>query len=298
MNWDLIRVFLAVVRNGSATGAAKTLDVNHATVIRRIKQLELNLSVRLFDHLQSGYRVTEAAQMLVPEAEAMEAAALSFSRVAQSRVDVAAGVLKVSMPESAFIDMSLALKGFRETYPQVLLQLLSTPRITNMARLEADVVMRLTNEPPELLVGKCVRDVGFGAYAHVDYKRHWLASKGEGAASCEWVLWSGSDASPKPEVNQPVNLLRRVVPDLKVTLSSNSMAEVLAMLRTGAGVGLLSHQTAREYEELVLMPFDSLVAEARLERAGLWLLTHRDLRHSERVNAFMRYMAEALGDTV
>ena len=292
MNWQLIKIFLAVHRNGSATAAAKALKINHATVIRRLAQLEQDLQVRLFDHLQTGYRITDIGRLLLADGIKMEEAAASFERKAQSRGDQAAGVLKVSMPETAFVDMSVALKGFNQRYPQIELRLLSTARISNMARLEADVVIRLTNEPPVLLVGKQVQTVGFGAYAHRDYVGQFNGLPS--AEQCGWILWSGSDASPMPEVNQPVRLLQQVLPQLRLTLTSNSMAEILTTVRAAMGVGLIAHQVAAEYPELVAMPFGELVAEAGLDSAGLWLLTHRDLRESERVMTFIRFFSDQL----
>ncbi|CAH0992348.1 hypothetical protein SIN8267_02467 [Sinobacterium norvegicum] len=292
MNWELIKIFLAVHRNGSATAAAKSLKINHATVIRRLAQLEQNLQLRLFDHLQTGYRITDVGRALLDDGLKMEAAAVSFERKAQSRGDQAGGVLKVSMPETAFVDLSAALKGFHQRYPQIELQLLSTAKISNMARLEADVVIRLTNEPPVLLVGKQVQTVGFGAYAHRDYIGQF--DDAPTAEQCGWILWSGSEASPMPEVNQPVRLLQQVLPALRLTLTSNSMAEIITVVRAAMGVGLLSHQVAAEYPELVALPFDNIVARAGLDSAGLWLLTHQDLRDSERVMAFIRFFSEQL----
>jgi Bacterial regulatory helix-turn-helix protein, lysR family len=63
IDWDDIRYFLAVARGGSVRAAAKGLVVNHATVLRRIAQLEERLGALMFEKLPSGYRVTAAARM-------------------------------------------------------------------------------------------------------------------------------------------------------------------------------------------------------------------------------------------
>ncbi|MEM8914787.1 MAG: LysR family transcriptional regulator, partial [Pseudomonadota bacterium] len=40
MNWDDVKVFLAIARSGSVRGAANALSVSHSTVLRRLDALE------------------------------------------------------------------------------------------------------------------------------------------------------------------------------------------------------------------------------------------------------------------
>ena len=72
MNWDDLRVFLAVARSGSISSGAKLLDLQHSTVSRRIRKLEQDLGVRLFDKVPSGYVVTTAGENLLKAASRME----------------------------------------------------------------------------------------------------------------------------------------------------------------------------------------------------------------------------------
>ena len=73
IDWDDVRFFLAVARGGSVRAAAERLGVNHATVLRRIAQLEERLGVRMFDKLPSGYRLTAAGEEVLEFADQMEA---------------------------------------------------------------------------------------------------------------------------------------------------------------------------------------------------------------------------------
>ena len=61
-NWDDLRVFLAVAKAGSLSGAARSLGVNHSTVFRRIGAFEEALGVRLFERVPSGYLLTPAGE--------------------------------------------------------------------------------------------------------------------------------------------------------------------------------------------------------------------------------------------
>lgn len=71
-NWDNLRFFLALCREGSATGAGRSLGVNHTTVARRIRALEDNLGTRFFDHSRDGYEMTQAAEDMYEHAGRME----------------------------------------------------------------------------------------------------------------------------------------------------------------------------------------------------------------------------------
>ena len=73
IDWDDVRYFLAVARGGSVRAAAKRLAVNHATVLRRIAQLEERLGTQMFEKLPSGYHLTAAGEEALEFAEQMEA---------------------------------------------------------------------------------------------------------------------------------------------------------------------------------------------------------------------------------
>jgi len=287
MNWNQLRYFLEVARGGSATAAAKMLGVSHGTVIRQIDELENVLGARLFDHLQTGYQLTESGRDILAAVESMEEASLSVERELKGKDREPSGLLRVSIPERALLDLSGLIKGFNQHYPQIELALYSGAEITNLNRLEADVVLRLTTAPPEMLVGRELCDISFSVYAHQDYlKRHGLDINTVKAQHCRWILWLGTQSSPLPVCNQPDQLLRAAVNPMQVVMSSDAMDDIVAAISQGLGVGLLADHRASQIKGLQRLPFDRLVRSLGLHRAGLWLLSHRDLRSSAKVKAF------------
>src|SRR5258706_13320760 len=72
IDWDDVRYFLAVARGGSGRAAAGRLGANHATVLRRIAQLEERLGAQMFEKLPSGYRLPAAAEKLLAFADQMD----------------------------------------------------------------------------------------------------------------------------------------------------------------------------------------------------------------------------------
>lgn len=288
MNWELVKIFLAIARSGSATAAARQLEVNHATVLRRIEQLEQQLGVPLFQRLQSGYQLTEQGQNLLGPAQQLENSAMLLLRAAKGLQAQPEGELLVSLPDSALIDLSPSITRFCKQYPQIRLNIRTSADITDLSRLEADVAVRLTNTPPENLVGRMVHTVFFSVYASPGYLSQFAQTPKP--QQCQWILWSGTTSSSIPEARHPDQLISRQLPANSVILRSNRVADVLANIKQGLGVGMLADDVAREHG-LIKLPYDDMLSPNKLNKAELWLLRHKDLGHSKRVRAFIQFMA-------
>ena len=292
MNWDHLKVFLAVARTGTALAASRELGVNHSTIIRRIDQLEADLSTKLFDRLQSGYQLSKEGRHVLAAAEQMETGALQLSRELRGQQQLPAGTLRLSLPEVALFDLSDLLQAFVQAHPQIDLLIQSSADASNLARMEADVAIRLTDTPPELLVGRQLGRVEFGVYGQQDYVDSLGAPSNTQAYS--WLLWRGSHQSDIPEVQHPDVLLAEAIAPASVVMRSNSMEDVLAWVRAGSGVGLMAKQWGEREEALTQLPFQKILERLAVASVGLWLLTHKDMKQSARVRAFMDFTVEYL----
>src|SRR5690554_6160288 len=95
-NWDDLRVFLAVARAGSLSGAARTLKVNHSTVFRRIGAFEEAIGVRLFDRLPNGYALTAAGEEMQESAQRVEAEITALDRRVTGQDLRLSGVVRIT----------------------------------------------------------------------------------------------------------------------------------------------------------------------------------------------------------
>lgn len=286
-------MFLAVARAGTALGAAQQLQVNHSTVIRRIDHLEAQLGARLFKRLQSGYQLTTDGHNVLSSAEQMEEGALKLQRLIKGKESVSAGTLKLSQPENSLLDLSRLLCAFCKEYPQIQLQIVNTADVSNLNRLEADVAVRLTDTPPELLLGREVGRINFAVYAHRDYLGKFTRTPK--AEQCDWLLWRGTSSSRVPEAHHPDQLLMARVPGANVLMRSNSMEDILAGIKAGMGAGLISELHGEAHEQLIRLPYKKILEDTGFASVGLWLLSHRDMRQSARVKAFFNFAAENFG---
>lgn len=282
LRWDQVRYFVAVARAGSVMGAARRLDVGHATVLRNISRLEARLGVRLFDHVRSGYRITADGEEVLASALAMEEHAEALLRRAMGKSPEPEGVLKLVAADGTLFDPMPLLAAFRRAAPRIELALENAPDAATirLAQLHADVAIQVTDSPPEELVGRQLHRVRFGYFASADYLGGRDPS-GLDPAACHWVLWGQRDSDLDDAWQRAA--LRRLVRDPRIVLSADRHAEALAATRAGLGVGLVRDGSA---PDLVRLPF----AEPP-NPVGVWLLTHPDLRRSGRVRALFDFVA-------
>jgi len=174
-NWDDIRYFLEVARNGNVTSAARVLGVNHSTVSRRIRALEEKHGVRLFERITSGYEMTSAAATIYETALELEIKNQLISRQLFGQDSRLQGEITLTMPHD-ILDYCLVndLTEFRNAHPDIQLNLLVAQGLKNLAAREADIAIRLTPAPPDYLIGNEIAKLQHGIYFNnrVSYSRN------------------------------------------------------------------------------------------------------------------------------
>lgn len=278
MNWDDLRIFLAVARGGSISSGAKHLGVQHSTVSRRVRKLEREIGVRLFDKVPSGYVLTPSGEKLVHAADRMEREVLAVDGSLAGSDLRPSGLLRVTAIDNMATSILMPMfTAFSRAYPEVTLRLMISNADVSLARREADVAIRLTNTPPENLVGKRVATVSSAVYGGVDYldslrreggKPQWL-----GVECCGFHrAWTRGEC----EGQEP----RFIVDDTLLTQ---------AALREGMGVSILPCFMGDRDPGL------ARYSDPRPEwDLGLWILLHPDLKRTARVRAFRDFMTEVI----
>ena len=280
-DWENLRYFLAVARNGTVSGAAKELQVSHSTVLRRVEQFEQALESKLFKKLQRGYELTYAGEQLYTEAQSVEAEIEHALARAEGHHDVTQGKLRISQPQWGIISIYPLYAEFQRMYPDITLEIRSTMEAHNIAQQEVDVVLRFSEDPPDLLVGRCLGTIKPKVYASKEYLK--TLPKNHSERDYQWVIWQTNYDDDYRK------WLAEAVGEPKIVMYSESMPDVINAISDGMGVGFLSSHEASKYDGLV-----ELFNGESFREHKLWILTHRDLRNSERVKSFMRFIAERL----
>jgi len=169
VNWDDMRLFLAVARSGSLSGGAKLLDLQHSTVSRRMRKLEEDLGVRLFDKVRNGYELTAAGESLKIAATRMESEVLNVDGTLSDKDLQLGGALRVTAVDSMATSLLMPMfASFSRRYPKVTVHIIVSNSDVSLAQREADVAIRLANTPPDTLIGKRVTTVSSAILGDAD----------------------------------------------------------------------------------------------------------------------------------
>jgi len=272
MNWDDLRVFLALARSGSLSATARDLGVDHSTVARRVAALEGALGVRLFDRLPRGYAPTAEGDAIAGLAGRVEDAVLAVERHAQGQPGEPAGIVRLSAPpafSSHFLTPRLA--ALRRRMPKLVVELVGDARAVSLTRREADLAVRLSRPEDEGLIARRLGVMGYGLYATPGY----LQDRAE--AAWEFI---GYDESMDHVPQQ--RWLRGLMDGRPFAFRANDLVSLLAAARAEVGIAAIPHFLGRPDPALVTVP-----TRTEPEPRELWLLVHPDLRRSARVRAVM-----------
>ncbi|MDJ0654626.1 MAG: LysR family transcriptional regulator [Xanthomonadales bacterium] len=275
MNWDDIRIFLALCRQGSVSRAGSKLGVTHTTVARRVNAFEEQLGTRLFDRSRDGYAMTQAAEDLYERAVEMEQTALAIDRAVGGQDAELRGQLKVTAPYD-FANSVLVprLGGFRQEYPCIDLELLTTTGLIDLAAREADIAVRLTARPPDYLIGRKVLPLQHGVYGAPKV----LRKPGDAP---EVILF-------RSEQNMP-EWVEQHFPGARVALKTDNLSTMLAAVAAGLGLARMPCYEADRHRDV-----RRLDLELTPSTWGVWVLSHVDLRSAARVRAGRAFMVEVI----
>lgn len=282
IDWDDVRYFLAISREGSVRAAAERLKVNHSTVLRRIAQLEHRLGAYLFEKLPSGYRLTDAGEGVLEFAVQMEASSNQLETRVFGRDQGVGGLLRVTLPPPLATHLLMPdFADFARLHPEIEMEILSIDSPVNLTNREADVAIRVVYDrdtlPPNLHGLK-----GPELFGGVCISRDLLAAWRAGAPDrIRWVVrnWDGvSDWARSGEIPAAEGPFR----------ATDAVAQLLAV-RQGLGMAALSCFVGDGDPLLARVPGTSLRMFGTL-----WLLTHGETRKTKRVRLFMEFISRRL----
>ncbi|MGJ7549565.1 LysR family transcriptional regulator [Pseudomonas alloputida] len=282
MNWDDTRVFLALCREQTLRGAARSLGVDQATVGRRLASLEGALDATLFLRTSSGYSLTSAGEVAMRAALEMEAAAAGLQRQILGLDERLSGVVRVTTTDSFALDFIIpAVARLRLDHPGIEVQLQASTQMLNLSQREADIAVR-THKPdnPELVVRRLARWHS-GLFASREYlQRCGEPLPGSAFAGHELVVYQ-----PYLDTGKEVTLAGEPIAQGRIAMTCTSGLLVRRALASGIGLGELPVPLGeRDGLQLVWAqraPYD------------IWLVTHQDVRHTARVRVVIEAIAQA-----
>lgn len=282
-NWDDVRFFLTVHREGNLARAGAALEIDPTTVGRRISNLEARLGSRLFDKTPRGYRLTEAGARLLPRAERIETEALAVERDVAGDDQRLQGTVRMSATEMlATRFIAPWLDRFRNRYPHICLDIVCTNRDLDLSRREVDIALRLARPRQEDVVVKKLFEIELGLYASVDYIERFGMPEGDGLQGHAAILFAETRAFARE--NQ---WLQEHLGNARVVMRSDSVSSIFAAALGGLGIALLPCQAADAESDLVRLPSAGAPAPR-----FVWQAVHRNLQHSARIRAVLEFLTK------
>lgn len=256
MDWDDLRVFLAVARGESLSAAGRVLRLDPATVGRRISRLEEDTGAPLFARSPQGYGLTEAGARLVVHAEEAEQAVTRGTEALAGTTSGLSGQIRIGAPDGcANFLLPRVCAAIAREHPEIELQIVALPRIINLSKREADLAIAVSPPATGRLTVQKITDY----HLHLVGDRDYLAAHPP--------IRSLEDVAAHPVVgyipdmifDKELDYLSETGAD-RVTLGSNSVSVQLGFLREGGGLGI-AHDFA--------LPFAPNLTKILTERISL-----------------------------
>ncbi|MDX1755747.1 MAG: LysR family transcriptional regulator [Marinobacter sp.] len=282
--WNDFELVLAIATAGSLSGASRALGVSHATVFRRLGDVEQRLGVTLFERSRSGYRPTLAGEELADTARIMDEAALAAERKVAGRDLEPSGEIWTTTTDSLLMGLLAPLfTQFRNKYPGIVLDVAVSNQLFNLTRREADVAIRPSNRPPENLIGRPLASIGQAVYGHRDLGLT-PGTPIETLAHQPWI--SAGPRLQDSQVNQwmETNALKEAC-----VYRVDTLVSILSAVRSGMGLAVIPCYLADKDPDIIQLTDPIPELEYRL-----WFLMHPDLRGVVRIHALMDFLTDAV----
>jgi DNA-binding transcriptional LysR family regulator len=284
--WELYRSLLAVLREGSLSGAARRLAMTQPTVGRHVAQLEAALGLALFTRSPGGLAPTAAALALLPHAEAMEASAAAVLRAVSGAAGGETGTVRITASEIVGAEvLPPILADFRRHHPGIALELALTNRTEDLLRRDADIAVRMVPPKQAALLARRIGRVPLGLYAHRRYLARFGTPTGIDDLRRHHVIGFDRDPRSWQSLNEPRFAFDRALFSFR---ADNDLAQ-LAALRAGLGIGGCQRPIGARDKALV-----PVLPKAITFSLDMWLVMHEDLRANRPLRLVFDHVAEGL----
>lgn len=286
IRWDDLQIVLAIADTNTLSGAGRRLQISHATVYRRLMDMEQRLGVALFTRTRGGYTQTVAGADLADTAARIQSEVLGAERRIAGQDLKLSGSVRVTTTDTLYAGLvAPMLSGFKARYPEVALDVVISNQVYSLSKREADIAIRPSRNPPETLIGRRAGTIQQAVYGS---QAEWQATPRpvsvQNLTEAEWI---------GPDIHMgDVALERWMTQHISAASCSYRVDTMLGMqtaTRHGGCVSVLPCYLADQDDDLV-----QLTAAIPDLAIPLWMLTHPDLKKVARIQAFMEEISVGL----
>ncbi len=283
MNWDDVRIFLAVARSGQILAAARRLELNHATVGRRVSALETALQCKLLVRRTNGCDLTREGEAFMQAAERMEAEMLAARAEVGMTDSEVTGTVRIGATDGFGVAfLAPRLGQLTKRYPGLKIQLVPVPQSFSLSRREADIVVTVDRPQAGRLITRKLVDYALCLYASKDYLAHHGTPASPDALASHRLIGYVEDLVISPQLHYRSAFAQDWESDFEI---SSVLGQVEAV-KAGAGIGILHTFLARPHADLV-----QVLPDLQADRT-YWIVYHENLRNVRRIKTVVEYVAQ------
>lgn len=269
-----LELLAAIGETASLSGGAKRLGLDHSSAFRRLGKLETRLGARLFDRSRSGYVPTPAGEFAIATVTRVLGDLRTLEQKLAGKDLRPSGIVRVTTTDTLLDFLGSAFASFREAHPEIIIETVVAMAFLTLTRRDADVAIRATDNPGDMLVGRRVADIAYAVYGS---KRVFARLKPEHWNDAPWVGFDETLAHLAAAKWTNARVTRE-----SVVHRANTLPAIQAAVRSGLGLAPLPCFMGDPDAQLV-----RIGAALPELRTPLWILTHPDLRRAARIRAFM-----------
>lgn len=283
MNWDDVRIFLAVARAGQILSASRRLELNHATVGRRVAALEAALQAKLLIRRTNGCDLTPEGEAFLQAAERMEAEMLEARTTVGMTDAEVSGTVRIGATDGYGVAfLAPRLGKLTELHAGLKIQLVPVPLSFSLSRREADILITVDRPDTGRLITRKLVDYKLALYASKSYIAAHGMPENEDALKQHRLIGYVEDLIISPRLHYRSDFARDWESDFEI---SAVLGQVEAV-RGGAGIGILHKFLAKPHRDLVP------VLEHRQVERSYWIVYHESLRNIRRIKTVVDFIAE------
>ena len=285
MEWSDVRIFLAVVRSGTLGGAARSLRLSHPTVGRRLRALEEVTGQTLFQRTADGLILTQEGSAIVALAEQMEESALAMERRLAGQEQNLRGSLRISSADwfGAYV-LPPIIAEYTNAYPGVDVEILTGTRLFSLAQRESDIAFRIVPFDTSDIVQRRLTRLNYGVYVAASAPEP-VFGDGTGFR----LITHDTSTGQFPDIAWLIESFPNATPVMR----SNNRNVQARMCRQGVGIAVLPHAVGKQIPGLRLLDLPS-----EPPSRDIWMGYHRDLRHLQRLRAFIAVVDDHLREVL
>ncbi|MBT4044890.1 MAG: LysR family transcriptional regulator [Rhodospirillaceae bacterium] len=280
--WDDLRYVLAVAEQGTLSGAARALGVNHSTVLRRISGFEEKKGVQVFERTATGYVLTPESRHLLSALQAINDQVSGLDRaIAKQNLELDGPVRITTSDSIAAAGLTRYVAAFQAEHPDTTVDLNISNSYVNFSKLDADITIRPAQALSPELAGERACELLMRVYATPQYLEH---NRGRKYGGHKWLGVGPPIASTMVGEWQRQNLA-----EADIVLKSNSFVGLLNVAEAGLGLALLPCGIGDPSPHLVRAN-----AFPETLTTSLWVATHKDMIASAKVQSILTWFVEAI----